>query len=219
MSTRAEIATAAREYLDEINAGVTVTGTIMTNAINRSQRELNRITEYNRLERTITTTTSTREYTMTGTHTKIYRVRYGPTYKKLDPTSVARLDNENPGWEGGTAGTPSGYYAHGPKFGLQPKPDATGTVYYNTLVTPANLSASGSSPSWCPNEYHDTLAKGVAIDLAGGQLATTDSSQNRAGWLYSQYMRDAQEMKRLAVRRSAEYTGGFKPTGYERFRR
>lgn len=220
--TRSDIGTAAREYLEEIDAGVTVTGTIMVNAINRAQRELNRDTEYNRHERQIALATSTREYTLAGTHTKIYRATLGGTRIKLDPTSVARLDTENPGWEGGTAGTPSQYYTNGAYFGLVPKPHGTaasGTVYYNALVTPANLSATGSSPTWCPDEYHDTIAKRVAVDLAGGFLATTDGATTRAGWLYDQYLREVQEMKRLAVRRSQEYTGGFRPTGYSTFRR
>jgi hypothetical protein len=220
--TRADIATATRQYLDEVNAGVTVTGTIMTNAINRSQRRLNRETEYNRVDVQIALATGTREYTLTGTTTKIYRARLGGTRIRLDPTSVARLDNEEPGWENGTAGTPSRYYTNGKYFGVHPKPHsvaAAGTVYLNVLQTPANLSAAGSSPSWCPDEYHDTIAKLTAVDLAGGFLATTDAAPNRAGWLYDEYQREVQEMKRLATRRSAEYTGGFRPTGYANFRR
>lgn len=224
MSTRAQIATAAREYLEEIDSGITVTGTIMANAINRAQRELNRETEYNRHSRALAITTGTREYTISSTHTKLYRVCLGTGSSRirLDPTSTARLDSDEPGWDAATAGTPSYYYADGKYLGLHPKPHeaaAAGTVYYKALVTPPDLSAAGSSPSWCPDEYHDTIAKRTAVDLAGGFLATTDGSPNRGAWLYDQYLADVREMKRLAVRRSQEYTGGFRPTGYGSFRR
>jgi len=221
--TRADIATAARRYLDEVNAGVTVTGAHMTDAINRAMRELNRVTEYNRVGVQVALATSTREYTMTGTTTKIYRVRLGTgsSRVKLDPTSIARLDDEEPGWEAATAGTPSRYYTNGKYIGFVPKPHSTaasGTVYMNVLQTPSSLSSATATPSWCPDEYHDTIAKRTALDLAGGMLASTDFAGSRAGWLYDQYLRDAQEMKRLAVRRSQEYVGSFKPTGYSTFR-
>lgn len=220
--SRGDIGTAIRHYMEEQGSTAYVTGTVIKNAIDRTQRRLNRETEYNRADVTIALQTSVREYTISGTTTKIYRVRLGTAKTKLDPTSIAKLDKDSEGWENATAGTPTEYYCEGPVIGFVPKPHSTAAAtvaYANCLRTPGNLTNATTVPTWCPGEFHDTIAKGGAIDLLGGFLATTEGAQVRTSWLYNEYLRDVQEMKQLATGRSQEYTGGFKPTGYASFRR
>jgi hypothetical protein len=217
---RAEIGTAVRNYISELGVGL-VTGTIVTNAINRSMRRINQDARINRGDLTKSLQTGVREYALGGTIMDVYQVRLGTGSSRirLKPTSRAALDRDSGNWEAGTHGTPSQYYLDGMYLGVHPKPGGTATAYIRCLQNPANLSNATSAPSWLPVFFHDTIAKGAAVDLANGFLGDTEKSTNRLSMLYQEYIKEVMELRRLATNRSREYQARITPKGYETFGR
>ncbi len=92
-------------------------------------------------------------------------------------------------------------------------------VYMRVLKNPSTLAAATSSPSWCPAVYQDTIAKGAAIDLAGGFAADIDNSAIRRSGLYQEYLEEVNALKALGTGRSREYQSRIRPTGYSAYRR
>ena len=223
MGNRSDIATAARDYLHEVDT-IDVTPTVMARAINRSQLKLNADTGYNRADVTIAMQTGVWEYNIPTTALDVYSVRIGvgANRQKLDPTSKSMLDREYGDWESATAGTPTQYYLDGGKIGVHPKPHgvAAGTTLWAWSVkNPSSLSATGSVPTWLPIRYHDTIAKGAAIDIAGGFSATSEGSNSRIAKLYSEYLGEVREIRKLANARSKETTPTLSVRGYGTYRR
>lgn len=220
---RVDMGTAVRQYLGNLGVGE-VTGTLVVRALDRSARRINNITKLNKVDITVALQTGVREYTMPTATMDVYRVRIGTgsSRKRLKPTTVAALDRDEGDWEAGTAGTPTRYYTDGMKMGFVPKPHGTaaaGTIYVNCLQNPSPLSTASSQPSWCPAHGHDTIAKGAAIDIAGGFLAGDDGSQVRLTTLYQEYLQEVADIRRMSLGRSREYQPQVRVKGYDGFRR
>ncbi|MFA5376444.1 MAG: hypothetical protein WC455_11930 [Dehalococcoidia bacterium] len=91
-------------------------------------------------------------------------------------------------------------------------------VYLKVLESPSPLANATSSPDWCPVAYQDSIAKGAAIDLAGGFSADIDNSAIRRSGLYQEYLEEVNSLKALGINRSREYQARIRPTGYATFR-
>ncbi len=274
------MATATRQYLNEFGTTY-VTGTILQNALDRAARKLNTDTEANRSDATISIAGGGREVSIPTTVLDVYRVRLGTGSQRvrLSPVSMAGLDRDNAGWEGGTYGTPTQYYFDGNIIGFDPLPRsrtawATATlyalneivrpgtdngfwykcttagtsgathptwpttlegtvsdgntaweqagcsrVYLRALVNVPGLTNGTTTPTWLPARYHDAIAKGAALDIAGGMDIDKSSNQGRLMTLYKQYQQEVAEIRRLAANRSREFVPRMTPTGYGTYRR
>ncbi len=178
---RAAIATAAREYLHELN-GTYVTGTVLVNAINRSCRRINRLAKFNKVDATVCIRSGAREMTLGTATLDIYRVRLGTSTqrKRLTPISMARLDADSGDWEAAASGTPAEYYTDGLVIGFNPKPRTrtswvASTAYsVGDIVVPTAASENGftykctvagtsasSAPTW-PTTISGTVSDGGA---------------------------------------------------------
>jgi len=92
-------------------------------------------------------------------------------------------------------------------------------VYLRSLVNVPSLTNATTTPSWLPNRYHDTIARGAALDIAGGFDIDKASNQGRIMTLYKHYQQDVGEIRALAAHRSREYMPRITPTGYKTYRR
>ncbi len=163
-----------------------------------------------------------------GFRPKPYRASLYATATRYTTTQyiVPRTDNEHI-YKCTTAGTTS---ATEPTWPTTSGSHATaGTVAFmeygpskahlRCLQTPSSLANATSTPSWCPVDYHDTIAKGAAIDLAGGFDADAENAPVRVTRLYQEYLAEVADLRRLSTNRSREYTSRLSPTGYGTFRR
>lgn len=216
--TRSEMATAVREMLAEVGS-THITGTAIYNAINRAQRKLNTDSGFNRQSYTLVTSTGVRDYELLGYVEDIYRVTYGSSRTRLEPTSKYELDRDSDGWEAGTAGTPYQYYIDGNYIGFDPKPSVATSVYITYLRTPDDLETHTAVPSWCPTRFHDTICKLAAFDLATSLDRANEENQPVAQRLYADYLEEARQLARLAGNRSREIIPTVTVTGYSSFRR
>lgn len=89
-------------------------------------------------------------------------------------------------------------------------------VYIRCNRSVASMSTATSSPTWCPSDYHETIAKGAAWDIASG-IDAENVSPARLQRLYEEYLREKNEVKALAEGRSRHINKYLKPTGYESF--
>jgi hypothetical protein len=220
---RSNMATAVRNYLNELGTGE-VTGTVIVNALDRSSRRINSTAKINKGDISIALQTGVREYSFPTAAMDVYRVRIGTgaNRKRLEPTSYASLDREYGDWEAATAGTPTKYYTDGMIFGVYPKPHSTAagtTVYVRCLQNPSPMANATTSPTWLPARWHDTIAKCAAIDLAGGFLSTTEGMEIKKSNLYQEYLEEVMQLKAISSDRSNEQTPRIRVTGYETFRR
>jgi len=212
--------TEARRHLGELGTTF-VTATVLDGAINAACERVNADTGFNRIDGTIGLSTGTREYTLPTAALDVYRVRLGSAYTSLTWTDKADLDNREPGWESGTSGTPTQYYVIGNKLGVHCKPHGTaaGTVLHvEYLRNPTSLATTTAVPSWCPIVGHRTIAKGAAIDVAGGFNATGDGTGTRIAKLYQEYVAEVQRLAGISNSRSREQVATLRPTGYKTFR-
>lgn len=98
----------------------------------------------------------------------------------LEETSVERLNQEEPGWRGASAGTPTKFYIRREGgliyLGLHPKPDISGTDTWALLVpyvaVPADMSADADEPFTVSSNaikslrfWHRALVHFAAMDL------------------------------------------------------
>lgn len=191
MPSRSDIATAARSYLGELGAGF-VTGTILTQAINRAQRRVNRDTTFNRSEATLSIKAGTREYSLPTAALDLYEVRLGTgaDRKYLDPTSRSELRRDVGDWESATSGTSTEYWTDGMKIGFHPKPQvidewtratayaagervlpsATDNGFIYTCITAG--TSSGTEPTW-PTTIDGTIGEGTGRTPLWQQAGST----------------------------------------------
>lgn len=134
---------------------------------------------------------------------------------KVAGTSAGTVANE-PTWPTTIDGT-TGEGPTSPR--LQWKQIGSTLVYMRCLKNPVDITTVATAPTWLPVRYHDTLAKCMALDIAGAYLADDQSSPIRHTNLYQEYLMEVKEMRDLAHRRTREYTGQLRPTGYETYRR
>lgn len=92
-------------------------------------------------------------------------------------------------------------------------------VYIRHLQDPTDLANGTSEPDWCPRRFHRTMAKKSAINLASTYGAADEAAGSRYQALYSEYMREAQVLRRLGAHRSREQVARITPTGYRTYRR
>jgi hypothetical protein len=157
------------------------------------------------------------EYTMPSAALDLYSVRYGSTKIKLDPTYRYELDRTSPTWESATSGVPTKYWTDGNKIGVYPKPNTTAAatvIHMRVLKDPDTLSTAADTPSWCPRAYHETIAIGAALDIAGGFDAQADGTPVRMQTLYDKYLLQSKALADLAANRSHEFVSRMSPSGY-----
>jgi len=215
---RLTMVTAVRQLLNEVG-GSYVTGTIIIDSLNRSQRRLNSDTQYYRVDSTLTSTTTSRTISLPMYVENILRVRWGSEKTRLEPTSLEALDRESTGWENATAGVPLNYYLDGGVIGFDPKPSTATSVYMYHVKTPSELANGTSVPSWIPTRFHDTIVIRAAIDIASGFDASNVTNNTRLQQWYASYQEDVKDIKTIANSRSKEYSSRITVTGYGQFRR
>jgi hypothetical protein len=221
--SRAAIGTLARQYLMQLGAGF-VTGTILNNTVNLACREVQRDTNVYRAYVPINLVANKRDYALAGSVMQVYRVTIGTgtNRKRLEPTDMESLDRDEPGWDAGTAGTPTRYYISGGYIGFDPKPHtvaAATTAYMWCSCNAPTLDQAASQPTWLPAAWHDTLAKRTAIDIAGGFDADNPNSPMRQSWLYQEYLQDTAQIRTMASHRPVENSPHVRMKGYSTFRR
>lgn len=209
------IRSAARRYLGESGMQY-LTASILDEEINAAMRKLNSDSKFNRADVTIGLQTGVREYTVPSTVMEMYRVRYGSAKTKLDWTTTYELDRTSPSWESATSGVPAKYYAEGNLLGVDPKPNSTAAatvLHIRCLKDPSSLSTGGNSPSWLPSRYHETIAKGAALSIAGGWDAEAQASSPKLQRLYNEYIDEINNLVMLGQHRSEETKSRVIPSG------
>lgn len=221
--TRSQIGSAARYYLHEMNVDH-ITSTVMNANINMAQRDVNRDCRFYRGWLNIALQTGVRDYTLSGSAMEVLRGRIGTgaNTKKLDATSLQDLDGDDANWEAGTAGTPTKYYIDGNTIGLDPMPHAAAAAtvaHFRCVLSPADLAAATTQPTWCPNDYRDLISKKAAIITAYGYDGDDGPNQVRLQALYNEYARDALGLRKLAERRARDHQPRMRVTGgYDTYR-